>query len=229
MGKLKPLSVLNSLVSWGIPVVIVGCLLFVVNARISANPEPSRSELEEYLKTNSLQAGVESTNGYQQIFYIFNGVKIYVTNDSRNHTHPVVSGRYVAWSEVIEGFPQIVLYDFLDKTRLQITQTGTNISPAIWENKVVWEGLSSDKQQIFYFDGIDLNQISDSEYTSLRPVIKGNTILYAQHTPEAVNPWRVISHVTDAPVGSNPDTIIKEGSEVDSWPSFVGDIVKTTL
>ncbi len=231
MGRLKNIvgsRVLPSIVAWGVPVLIVGCLLFVVNTRLSANPEPTRPELESYLQTNNLPVGAESVDGFQQVYYIHNGVKVFVTKDRRNHMKPVTSGRYVSWSEVINGFPQIVLYDFLDKTRIQITQTGTNLDPDIWGDKIVWEGTSGGLQQVFYFDGTEVAQISH-DYMSVRPKIKDNNIIYAQYIPDEVDQWRVISHIIDGSRGVNPDQVIVQGGEEIAWPRFDGENIKTTL
>ncbi len=177
---------------------------------------------------HALNIGVESVSGYQQVYYLYNDVKVFITNNQRNHTQPAISGRYVTWTETVEGFPQIVLYDLLDKTILQITQTGTNLSPSIWGNKIVWEGVNRGLQQVFYFDGTEIYQISHDS-TSLRPKIQDNKIVYAQYTGKSGKEWQVVLYDLAEPAPGNRYKVIKEGGESDSWPSFVDGQIKTTI
>lgn len=200
----------------------------LIDAQISANPAPSKAELQTYLEDHALKVGSESTGGYQQIFYIYNDVKIFITKNQNNHTHPVISGRYMAWEEVIDGFPQIILYDVLNKTELQVTQTGTNLSPAIWKNQIVWVGLDNGLRQIFYFDGKQTKQLS-FDNTSLRPAIRDNIIAYAQYTGNQENPWRVVSYDLDRAPNEDPYQIVNEGTEENAWPHFAKNELQTSL
>lgn len=234
MGKLRSKNAVRFLKNWTIPAILVlGCFIFI-NSQTFATPDPTKDELRTYLKDNSLEVGAESIDGYQQIYYIYDDLKFFVTKNQRNHTQPVVSGKNIAWVETIDGFPQIFLYDVIEKTSLQITQTGTNVSPDISGDKIVWEGLQDGVQQVFYYDGFELYRLS-SNYTSLRPKIKKDIAVFAQYTGEEDKPWRVISYDLSR-VGQEvlegqdpPDKVIKEGYEPDSWPSFTDKGVKTTL
>lgn len=227
MGRLRVGTVWKAIKGWVAPVVLVLAVFVLVNSRISANPEPNRQELASYLATNSLNVGAQSVDGYQQVYYLYNGVQVFITKDQHNHTQPVVSGKYIAWVETIEGFPQIVLYDSLDKTTLRVTQTGTNISPSLDGNRIVWEGANKGVQQVFYFDGAEIYQISRGK-TALRPKIHGNTIVYAQYAGTPGKEWQVITYDLANPVVDDRYKIIYEGGESQSWPSFVGDQIKLT-
>lgn len=221
--------------NWALPMILVGVIFVVINSQTYASPAPpKKAELEEYLEDNVLEIGAESVDGYQQIYYVYDDIKIFITKNTNNHTQPSISGKYVTWVETIDGFPQIVLYDLLEKTELKITQTGTNVSPSISDNKIVWEGLSGGVQQVFYYDGYRIHQLS-YDYTSLRPKIKEDTAVFAQYTGEQDKPWRVMSYDLEridqpnSPDEEPADKIIKEGYEPDSWPSFTEKGVKTTL
>jgi hypothetical protein len=202
---------------------VAGSVMVFVDSRISASPEPSRDELQSRISENKVRVGSESINGYQQVYYIYDNVQVFITDGKRNHTGALISGQNVVWVETIEGFPQIVVYDLLEKTRTQVTQTGTNLSPALFGNKVVWEGLFDGVGQIFYFDGIDFKQLSSGNL-SLRPSIKDSQVIYTQHMGN--NMWRVLSQ--DATTNA-PPTVVKEGTEQDSWPHFDGETIKTNL
>ncbi len=233
MGRLNRTTgyIFGFLRTWGLPAILVLIIFAFFDSQILANPAPSKSELQAYLEEEKkLEIGTQTEDGYQQVYYVYNDIKIFVTKNQRNHTQPVTSGKYVAWVETIEGFPQIILYDLLEKTRLQITQTGTNVNPAIYKDQVVWEGLERGVQQIFYFGDEGLKQISSGDNVALRPKIKGQNIIYSQYTDDSQKPWQVISYdLTKDPNLEDPREVVKEGGESDSWPSFDGEEIKTSL
>jgi beta propeller repeat protein len=206
-----------------LPPAIVALIIFgLLLISLPKTTEPSRSELDEYLSKNSLAIGMETVNGYQQIYYLYNDVKVYLTQGNVNHTSPRISKEYVTWQEIYDGNPQIVLYNLLDKTRLQLTNSGYNGDQSLESNRVVWERVQANTTQIYLYDGKSVRQLSKE--ASIRPSIKGDIVIYAQNV--SGNTWQTIAQN----ISDNSTRIISKGDELSSgYPMFVGDQIKTRL
>ncbi len=184
---------------WAPPVVIGGVLIVVANFAL-ADPAPPPTELEQYLHSVELTPHSEVVNGYQQVYYYYNDQKVFVTNDSTNHTSPKSSGRYMTWIGSTDDLPgQIYFYDVLTDTTLRLSGFGTNSSPDLDGNRVVWEQWNNGSRQVAYYNGLDVAVIS-SGYNSFRPRISGNKIAYVQYVPDDPSGklWHVIEYDTDS-------------------------------
>lgn len=127
----------------------------------------------------NIETGVETVDGFQQVFIIINGNKKFLTDKRENSFNPVTDGNYVAWVTQINGAGQIFRYDISSGKILQITSSSTNLNPKISNGKVVWEWWDGDKWQIFLFDGITTRQITKGD-VSFNPDIQGNDIIFAR-------------------------------------------------
>jgi beta propeller repeat protein len=206
--------------AWFIPVSVAAVLIVAGHAAL-ANPAPSTEELSEYLSNNSLFVNTETVDGIRQVYYLFNGERIYITNGTNNHLSPVASGQFVTWVETIDGAGQIFLYDVLNKTLLRLSNYSTNQSPFISGNRVVWESWQADRWQIYYFDGQSIHQISSGD-TAVRPSINANEIAYAQQS-EVTKEWRVLVY----DVNTQQSTVVKMGDETQAWPHYVDGQLRT--
>lgn len=192
-------------------------LLMVLSAHMTifANPEPTAEQLSTYLQTNRLSVGTQTVEGYQQIFYNFNGTNFFVTDNKRNHLRPRASGEYMVWVENTDGGNNLIIYSVLTKSRLQITTESTNITPSVYSNKVVWEKWMGDRWHIYYYDGFSVSQLSSGP-TSVRPRINNNTVVYAQ---ESAGQWQVVTH----DLNTGQDQISQVNGEEEAWPYFETD------
>lgn len=184
---------------------------------------PTRNDLLIYLEQHNLRVGTDDDGDYQQVFYLYENQKIYVTNESSNHTNAISKGRFIVWLETPyqQNSSLLYQYDVLSRTKTQLTFYGTAERPDMYENKVVWEDRNGDEPEIHYFDGNKITRISNNEYPSVRPAIYKNRIAYAQQI--STTEWRVMVYDT---LTQKERVFIWGGSNI-AWPSFNGDKLVT--
>ena len=200
--------------------------MFGVHNLVQAAAPPTSNELAVYLQTNSLDVGTETVDGYQQIYYNYNGHQVFLTTAAYSHLHPVVSGEFVAWQGQIDGAGQIFVYDVLTSALTQITSAGTNQNPFLYQNTVTWESWLDDRWQIFYFDGFQVTQITADTNPSVRPSTNGRQVIYAEQFP-ATSTWQTRSY----DISTGQTNTVKEGNEVSTaYPKFMSDgSIKTDI
>lgn len=176
--------------AWLLPAGFSLVLLFGVRALARADAPPSTDELAAYLQHNQLNLGVDSQGGYQQIYYMYQGHKVYLTGASYSHTNPVSSGEYVAWEGLTNGSSQIFVYDVLTHVLTQLTSTGTNQNPAIYANIVMWEGWTGQHWAVFYYDGVNVYQLTTGDTSAIRPRSDGKSIIFAEQDTSGWKTYR---------------------------------------
>jgi beta propeller repeat protein len=215
MGRLR--RVRRVLIAWVLPAVVAVGVIFGVNSLVTADTPPNTDQLAQYLQTNSLDPAVESVEGYQQIYYRYNGQKVFLTGANYSHIKPVASGEYVAWEGLNSGAGQIYIYNVLTDALTQVTSASTNQNPAIYQNTVAWESWQDNSWQIFYYDGFSVKQISADGVPSVRPSIQGHQIIYAEQFSDG---WASLSY--DLTTGQY--TVIKTGDEASTaYPHFAAN------
>jgi beta propeller repeat protein len=139
------------------------------------------TRLAQYLLSNTPAVAAEpyGQEGFEQIYYIFEDTKHYLTDDSFSHGAPVADHNKVAWMTKIDGKWQIFLYNLTTKSLLQLTHGGQNVNPSISNGKVVWEGWVDGKWQVFLYDGTTIAQLTKGD-TSINPEISGDYLIYAR-------------------------------------------------
>lgn len=192
--------------------------MFFIFLQLNNGKPPSPQQLAEYVKSHKLEVKSDTINGYAQVYYVYDNVKVYVTSGSKNHYSPFHNGEYLTWVEPVNGSPQVVLYNLIHKTRLQLTFSGSNSNAKVDDGKVVWERTYDDDTAIYYFDK-DVKRISEA-YPSLYPVIKGDQVLYAQNLGD--NKWRSMLYSTS----SGQTTILARGDFNVARPYFEGDQIR---
>jgi beta propeller repeat protein len=227
MGRLtipRRSRAVRRLLSWLAPLAVAVGIVLGVNSLVTADTPPDTNQLAQYLQTNTLNTAVESVEGYQQIYYTYNGQKIFLTGANYSHTQPVVSGEYVAWEGLINGAGQIYVYDVLTQALTQVTSASTNQNPAIYQNTVAWESWQDNSWQIFYYDGFSVKQISADGVPSVRPTIRGRQIIYAEQFSDG---WAAMSY----DLSSGQYTVLRTGDEASTaYPHFEADgSVKTAI
>lgn len=222
MGRLKVISYAKA---WVLPVAIALALVFGVHVSL-ADPKPTLEELTEYLQTDSLSVGAQPVAGFSQIYYTYNGNAVYVTEDDGHNRHsPVASDEFVAWVETIDGAGQIFLHNVLTETTTQITNEGTNLSPAIYLDQIVWQKWVDESWQIYYYDGLAVRRLSNSDGSAIRAKIEEGRAVYAEQLAQS-GQWRVVLHDLQA----GEAEVIETGNEAIAWPRFEDDgTIKTEL
>lgn len=122
--------------------------------------------------------GTEIHGEYNHVFISYNGKKEFIEPNNFNDIQPDKSGDYLVWSREINGEGQIFRYHIPTKTTLQLTHTSTNLKPKVDTfGRVVWEKWVKTGWQIYYFDGLKVNQLTNGQ-TAINPDIEDNKIVY---------------------------------------------------
>jgi hypothetical protein len=209
-------------VTWLPPIVLVLVLLFGVRSLVKADPAPSTSELASYLQQHELGVYDQPNGNYQQVYYNYNGNQIDLTDASYNHVGALSSGQYVTWEGTIDG-DQIFQYDVLADTLTQLTFDGTNDAPSPYQGTVTWQHWDGSNWQIMYFDGSNIQQITNDDDSSVRPSTNGQQIIYAEEV--ATDDWKAQSY----DIASGQTSTIREGDEASTaYPEFASDGTITT-
>lgn len=148
---------------------------------ISAQLTGYEERLNGYLLENDVVVGVEKdTNLNDQIYFVFEGEKNFVTDSTNAKGGENTQGEYITWMETIDGNWQIILYHIPTETRTQLTYAGNNVNPLVSDGKVVWEGIRvNENWQVYLYDGSMMGPISSGD-ASFKPDINGNFIVYSR-------------------------------------------------
>jgi len=178
MGKTFKFWILPLLISLG---------FFIVVRPIFAQLVQGQASLADYLTSNNVEVGSEEEGGYRQIYYVWDGNKVFITNTSYTNSDPVTEKENIVWMAQIDDGWRIFLYNILSGSTVQLTQTGMNVNPKISAGSIVWE-TQDDKGvwQIDLFDGKSVNQITSGDM-SVNVDIEGNFIAYGR---KDITEWR---------------------------------------
>lgn len=203
---------------WILPVTLTVGLLIGLHSFARADTPPSASEIQQYLTTNSLHVGTETVNGHQQVFYDFTNYRhIFITNTDYNNIHASASGQYITWQGLTNAGSQIFRYDLLNDSLIQLTSTGTNQNPFIYQDKLAWESWVDDRWQVFYYDGLNYRQLTNGQNSSIRPVVNGQQVIYAEQVSST---WRAIAY----DIQSGQYTKLREADEPSTaYPRLASD------
>jgi len=191
--------------------------MFGVHAAVTADTPPTTDQLAQYLQNNALDVTTDTVDGYQQVYYHYQGQKVYITGAVYNHTHPAASGEYVVWEGLADNHGQIYLYDVLTDALIRIVSPGTSENPSLFQDSVVWEEWLNDSWQIFYYNGFTIQQVSVDNVPSVRPSINAHQVIYAEQFPTY---WQTISY----DIASGQRTVIMQGDESSTaYPHFAPD------
>lgn len=201
--------------NWLLPLVVAAMVILVLHPGVKADPAPTTNELTTYLAHNTLQLGTQVVNGFEQIYYLYNGKQVYITSAGYNHVYQAASGPYITWEGIYGSGGQIYLYNVLTQSEIQLSEHGTNSEPSIFSNQVVWRGWDGQHWQIFYYNGSTVRQITNDNTSSVRPSTNGQKIIYAEQV--ATNDWKAQSY----DIVTGQITTMREGDEVSTaYPAF---------
>lgn len=204
---------------WLIPVVLVAVSIFVVNITF-ADTSPPPTLLEQYLQNTELVPHSETVDGYQQVYYVYNKQKVFITSGNTNHVNPRSKGQYIVWLGTSnDTTSQVFLYNVLTNTTLQLSGYSTNTSPDISNGHVVWQQWVNDGWQIMYYDGMQVSQISDGSTAAFRPRINNQTAVYVSYVANDSNntPWHVMQYSTQT---GERSLILATATGSKAWPHF---------
>jgi hypothetical protein len=203
---------------WVLPILLSLTVLIGYHSQVRADPTPSTTELQAYLEHNQLNVYEEVAGDYPQIFYLYNRRPIQLTSDNYTHIHPAADGQYIAWLAIINGQTQVFLYDVLSDSLLQLSSASPNEGIYMHANQVVWQGWDGAHWQIFYYDGSQVQQITDNQNSSFHPIIDSHQIVYSEQLGN--DSWRAQAY----DLVTHQVSVVREGDTVSTaYPSFDSD------
>lgn len=164
---------------WLLPLIISAGLFVVIRPALAQLSPEQQQTLSDYVKDHNVEVGTELKDGFRQIYYVYNGEKVFITTTNYTSANPITEREYVAWQSQIDSGWRIFLYHIPSGTTTQLTDFGINVNPRISGNKVVWEGQDNGVWQVYLFDGIRVSQITSGDM-SLNPEIEGDFIVYGR-------------------------------------------------
>ncbi len=182
-----------------------------------------QSRFTQLIKNDGLYVSTDVVDGYEQVYYDYENVRVYVTDSKVNHSQPAKSKNYIVWVENNGLNSQLVLYDLLTKSTQTIARSGNNLRPNIYDNRIVWEKWYGSTPMIYYFDGIHTQRIKTPSGTAVRPVLNKDQIAYAVQDENGA--WKSV--VQD--VLSGEVKVVAEGDESIAWPHFYQDKLFTKI
>jgi hypothetical protein len=168
---------------------VVAILIFVVIRPISAQMGSYEERLSEFLLSENVEVGMETVNDRSHVYYVFDGDKKFITEDSNNNRQPSTNGEYITYVKEINGQGQIFLYHIMTSKTVQLTRTGPNQNPFVsGQGKVVWEGwVESGSWQVFVYDGTMVKQVTQGDIARTPSVYK-DFVLYTRKND--LGEWR---------------------------------------
>jgi len=176
--------------SWTVSIVVAG-LVFALIQPAFAQLVTNDVDLAQTVAVGNVKVGSETVQDYQQVYYIFNSSKTFITKGPQNSSQAVSDKEYIAYSMAIRGAGQIFLYHIPTDTTTQITHSSTNLEPRLSNGNIVWEQWIDDRWQIFLFDGKAIRQLSAGD-VSVNPDIEGDEIVYARKNDKGE--WRTVRY-----------------------------------
>lgn len=222
MGRLVRHSWPLKLLRWAALLVVSLILVFSIGSYVRAGTPPTVSELAEYLKSNQLKVGADTFENYQQVYYLYEGSKIYMTGAPYNHTNPASSGEWITWQGYEDGTSQIYLLNILTEAHLKLTTTGQNQNPSVNGNLVMWESWENERWVIRYYDGQFSYRLTDGTASAVRPRSDGKSIIYAEQGSAG---WTAKRY----DLATQQTEVLATGDEADTaYPRFSRDGAVTT-
>jgi|SRR3989344_451696 len=131
--------------------------------------------------------GLENHNGFTTVYLQSGEAKEFISKEGYNFNNPRVKGDYVVWAKEVGGVWQIERYHIPTKTTIQLTYERNNLSPSVSaDGRVVWESFVDDSWQIFYFDTLKIERITDTG-VSINADVENEYIVFAQK--EEIGEW----------------------------------------
>lgn len=200
---------------------VLALAIFIVTLQLLATRAPDTKELLDYVADHKIEVKADTVGGYAQVYYVYDNVKVYITSGNINHTSPYQNGHYITWTEAINGAPQVVRYNLADKTRLQLTFSGSNVNSRVDNGKVVWQRAQKDGYQIYIYDN-NIRQISEG-YSSLYPEISDDRAVYAQQISNTL--WRSVLYS----IKTEELHVLAEGDSTIARPHFRDNEIKVRM
>ncbi|MDP3993775.1 MAG: hypothetical protein Q8P75_02215 [bacterium] len=173
----------KNLYTWIVPLALA-LLVFALARPALAEFIEREIELSAFLASQNVEVGrAADEDGNSQIYYVYGGNKVFVTDSAVPHIDPVTDGKYIAWSSQLGQYWQIFLYHIPSDATVQLTATnGNNVNPRVAQGRIVWEGQAEGTWQIFLYDSGQINQLTQGEFPSINLEMEGNYATFSQLT-----------------------------------------------
>jgi hypothetical protein len=175
----------------------VAILAFVLVRPAVAQLAQEQQEFVDYINSNDVEVGSEVVDGFNRVYYLYQGDKRYITSDGINAIQPDSKREYIAYVAQINGQGQIFLHNLLTNQSSQLSFSSTNLEPKVDINgNIAWEGWEkeSGKWQVFIFDGTKVAQLTTGDL-SMNPDIEDKTLVYSRKDSSGF--WRAVLYSLD--------------------------------
>ncbi len=160
----------------------ISLLIFTLTRDVFAGLLEEESGIEEYLLTSDVQVGSESgEDGFQQIYYVYRGNKVFITSTNYANGEPETDGEYIVWMGQAGANWRIFLYHIPTSTTTELSGGSNNTNPKISEDKVVWEGWHDGAWQIFLFDKTSVKKLTNGN-GAVNASIEGDYVVYSERS-----------------------------------------------
>lgn len=125
----------------------------------------------------------KGTGGNMEIFLRTSKGKVeQITDNDFDDTAPHFDAKSmrIVWQRLVDGRYQVIVYDLLEKTEVQLTFSRTNnMEPKVAEEGIVWQAWDGNDWEIMYFDGTYTDQLTDNDSQDVTPVVEDGYVLWS--------------------------------------------------
>ncbi len=189
------------LLSYVVPVLVGIGLFFAVRPRFEQIFAGEVNVSEFLVQGGDVEVDSETIEGYQQVYYLFEGRKTFVSEEvSLNSFQAHSRGEYIVWVMSVNGAGQVFRHHIPSGETVQITDSSSNGQPkvdrsgsVVWE-RWVWpdeEGGGDGSWQVFLFDGVSTRQIT-SGVASINPDLDGDRVVFASKSGRS---WKAFEYL----------------------------------
>lgn len=142
---------------------------------------------------------------------------------SNDQQEPAMDGTQVVWSEKIENYWQIILYDLKDKSRQQLTfDSLDHVCPSIAAEVIVWwQGEPGDPRRVSGLNDVTGQALSLPAVNVIRPRLGGGGLVWA----EAADISSPATPIIYYDLQTQRSRILTQAGGLKNWPSLSGNRV----
>ena len=117
-----------------------------------------------------------------------NGSVIRLTNDNVLDFGPSLYNGTVAWSNVtkitdVANYGDVLYWDSLTTQTIAkdvtVKKGGNGTYVSLYDGQIAWQALNGDDGELFYYDGMNVSQVTDNDANDIFPSLYNGTIAWS--------------------------------------------------